>query len=207
MSAGRKILYGAAVLVLGVVLGVAGGCTAHRRPSFTAEEYQLLKEPPLPYSVSIVEWDVATRVKTSRNPEAYARILADVAIPSRAFRDMRRAPSPEPQPDLAATSTGVYCNTALIPALSIISLGIIPTVWQEEDCQGMFLRSMKDPGRPPVRIDVRFRGTAMIGWASLLVGALPGWSWGDIRRDSAYHQMLRLEVIRHRAEIERLVVP
>jgi hypothetical protein len=115
--------------------------------------------------------------------------------------------SPGAQADLAATSTGVYCNTAVIPILSIISLGIVPTVWKEEDCQGMFLRSTKNPDRPPVRVEVRFRGTAMIGWASLLVGALPGWSWGDIRGDSHYHQMLRLEVIRHRAEIERLLVP
>ena len=155
--------------------------------------------------MSIVEWDAASRAKTSQNPEAYARILADVAIPSGAFRKMRRETSPEAQADLAATSTGVHCNTAVIPVLSIISLGIIPTVWQEEDCQGMFLRSTKDPDRPPVRIDVRFKGTAMMGWASLLVGVLPGWSWGDIRGDLAYHQMLRLEVIRHRAEIERLV--
>jgi hypothetical protein len=118
---------------------------------------------------------------------------------------MRRETSPGARADLAATSTGLYCNTAVIPALSIISLGIIPTVWQEEDCEGMFLRSTRHPDRPPVRIDVRFKGTAMMGWASLFVGALPGWSWGDIRGDSAYHQMLRLEVIRHRAEIERLV--
>jgi len=207
MSAGRKILYSGGVVVLAVVLGAAGGCGAHRRPSFTAQERQLLTQPPLPYSVVIVEWDAATRAKMSKNPEAYAQNLADVAVPSRAFREIRRDVSPGAQADLAATSTGAYCNTALIPVLSIISLGIIPTVWQEEDCEGMFLRSMKFPDRPPVRIDVRFRGTAMMGWASFLVGALPGWSWGDIRGDSAYHEMLRLEVIRHRTEIERLVGP
>jgi len=194
-------------VVLAIVLGAAGGCGAHRRPSFTAQERQLLTQPPLPYSVVIVECDAATRAKMSKNPEAYAQNLADVAVPSRAFREIRRDVSPGAQADLAATSTGAYCNTALIPVLSIISLGIIPTVWQEEDCEGMFLRSMKFPDRSPVRIDVRFRGTAMMGWASLLVGALPGWSWGDIRGDSAYHDMLRLEVIRHRTEIERLVGP
>jgi hypothetical protein len=207
MSAGRKIVYAASALVLAVIFGAAGGCAAHRRPSFTAEERQLLSKPPLPYSVTIVEWDAATRAKTSQNPEAYARSLADVVIPSRAFREVRRETSSEAHAELAATSTGEYCNTAIIPVLSIFSVGIIPTVWQEEDCEGMFLRSTNHPDRSPVRIDVRFKGTAMMGWASLLVGALPGWSWGDIRGDSAYHEMLRLEVTRRRAEIERLVAP
>jgi hypothetical protein len=206
MSATRKILWGAGIVVLAVLLGAAGGCAAHRRPSFTADERRLLNQPPLPYSVSVVAWDAGTRAKTSQNPEAYARTLADVSIPSRAFREMHLETSGA-QVDLTATSTGTYCNTALIPALSIISLGIVPTVWQEEECQGMVLRSTKYPDRPPVRIDVRFKGTAMMGWACLVVGALPGWSWGNIRGDSAYHKMLRLEVIRHRAEIEGLVAP
>jgi hypothetical protein len=207
MSAGRKIVYVAGALVLAVVFGAAGGCAAHRRPSFTVEERQLLSQPPLPYSVSIVEWDGATRVKTSQNPEAYARRLADFLIPSRAFREVRRETSPEVHAELAATSTGAYCNTAIIPVLSIFSVGIIPTVWQEEDCEGTFLRSTNHPDRPAVRIDVRFKGAAMMGWASIFVGALPGWSWGDIRGDSAYHEMLRLEVTRRRAEIERLLAP
>jgi hypothetical protein len=207
MSAGRKIVYVAGALVLAVIFGASGGCAAHRRPSFTAAERQLLKQPPLPYSVAIVEWDAATRAKMSQNPEAYARNLADVVIPSRAFREVRRDSSPETHAELAATSTGEYCNTAIIPILSIVSVGIIPTVWQEEDCAGMFLRSTNHPDRPGLRIDVRFKGTAMMGWASLFVGALPGWSWGDIRGDSAYHEMLRLEVTRRRAEIERLVGP
>ena len=82
MSARRKILYAAGALVLAVIFGAAGGWSAHRRPSITAEERQLLGQPPLPYSVSIVEWDAAARAKTSQNPEAYARRLADVVIPS-----------------------------------------------------------------------------------------------------------------------------
>ena len=207
MTTRRKVICAVGALVLLVIFGAAGGCVAHRRPSFTAEERQLLSQPPLPYSVSMVEWDDATRTKTSKNPEAYARILADVAIPSRSFREMRRETSLQTHAELAATSTGVYCNTAVIPILSIISVGIIPTVWQEEDCEGMFLRSTNHPDRPAVRIDVRLKGTAMMGWASLFVGALPGWSWGDIRGDSAYREMLRLEVTRRRAEIERLVAP
>ena len=64
MSARRKILYAAGALVLAVIFGAAGGWSAHRRPSITAEERQLLGQPPLPYSVSIVEWDAAARAKT-----------------------------------------------------------------------------------------------------------------------------------------------
>jgi hypothetical protein len=101
---------------------------------------------------------------------------------------------------------GLYCNSAVIPALSIISLGIIPTIFQDEHCEGMLLR--RAAGRPKsegVQIKMRYKGTVIMGWGAVVVGALPGWSYGSMESDSRFVERFRLAVMRQRAEIAQLV--
>lgn len=188
------------------VIGVSGGCFAHKRPPApNVSERVLLKTAPLPYSVTVAWWDDAT--KTGQNPEAYGDALAKLVIASGTFRSSRyeRTSAPAGQ-DLVATSTGVYCNTAMIPVLSILSLGLIPTVFQDEHCQGMLLRTAAgQPESEAVQIDVRYTGTVIMGWAAVVVGVLPGWSYGSIEGDSRFADRFRLAVLRRRADIERLV--
>jgi hypothetical protein len=201
----RSFIIGGVAMLMFIIVGMAGGCSAHRRPpALTDEERELLDAPPLPYAVSIVPWDPATAPRKGANPEAYASNLAEIAIPSRAFRDVRREPTPGPQADLTAMSTGVYCNTAVIPLFTIISLGIIPTIWDETDCQGMTLHSARIRSGGSVQVAVRYKGRAVMGWGAIFLGVLPGWAYGDVRGDARYRERFRLEVIRHRQAIEQL---
>ena len=201
----KRILIVAALLAYAAI-GVAGGCNAYRRPpALNTEERALLQGSPLPYSVTVAWWDEAT--KTGQNPEAYGGALARLVTSSGAFKASRyeRSSTPSGQ-DLVATSTGLYCNTAVIPALSIISLGVIPTIFQDEHCEGMLLR--RSAGRPKsegVQIEVRSKGPVVMGWGAVVVGALPGWAYGSVDGDSRFGERFRLAVIRRRAEIDRLV--
>ena len=43
-----------------------------------------------------------------------------------------------------------------------------------------------------------------MGWVGVIVGALPGWSYGSVNSDARFAERFRVEVLRHRAEIERL---
>ena len=138
--------------------------------------------------------------------EAYGDSLAQLVLSSGAFKSSRyeRSPMPTGQ-DLVATSTGLYCNSALIPALSIISLGIIPTIFEDQHCQGMLLR--RAAGRPKnegVQVAVRHKGQVVMGWVAVVVGALPGWSYGSVYNDSRFAERFRLAVMERRAEIDRL---
>ena len=45
------------------------------------------------------------------------------------------------QADLLATSTGLYCGTAIIPLFTILSLGAIPTIFTDRDCEGVSFRA------------------------------------------------------------------
>jgi hypothetical protein len=185
-----------------------GGCSAYRRPAgLNAAERQLLESPPLPYTVSIVPWDSERAARTTQNPQAYARSLAYLVGASGAFRASRLEAAPAADSDLIATSTGAYCNKAIIPLLSIISLGLIPTVFDDANCVGLVLRR---PGATSssdsVEINFRYEGRVVMGWAAVVIGALPGWSYGGgAGSDARYRDRLRLEVIRHQSDIGRLV--
>jgi hypothetical protein len=202
----RKQVLIIAAAVLFAIVGISGGCDAHRRPpALSAEERALLQGAPLPYSVTVALWDLET--DTGQNPEGYAGRLAKLVAASGAFKANRyeRSPNPVGQ-DLVATSTGLYCNSAVIPVFTLISLGIIPTVFQEEQCEGMLLRAAANqPKRNGVEVTARFKGTFVMGWAAVVCGAMPGWSYGPVATDSRFVQRFRLAVIRRREELARIL--
>lgn len=198
------------LVVVGIVafvsVGFAGGCSAYRRPpEFSASERLLLRAPPLPYSVTVSWWDAKTKMDMS--PEAYATPLAKLVSRSGAFRTTRYQHSALPgQQDLVATSTGLYCNSAIIPILTIITLGIIPTIFQDEQCEGMLLRRSADEApEDGVKVEIRSRQRVVMGWVAVVLGALPGWSYGSLGDDSRYAQQFHLAVIARSREIQQLV--
>lgn len=200
-----RVLIIAGILAYALV-GVSSGCSAYRRPpEFSSPERVLLQAPPLPYSVTVSWWDAKTKMDMS--PEAYANPLAKIVSRSGVFRATRYQHSALPgQQDLVATSTGVYCNTAILPFLTIITLGIIPTVFQDEQCQGMLLRrSADDAPEDGVKIEISSKQRVVMGWVSVVLGALPGWSYGSLGDDSRFAQQFRLAVIGRNKEIQQLV--
>jgi len=202
----HKVLVLGAVIVCFIASGMTGACGAHRRPpSFNAEERRLLESEPLPYTVSVVPWDTATGERLKKDPAAYARGLAELLAASQAFRASRLEAAPGPATDLIASSTGGHCNRAVIPILSILSLGVVPTVFEDEECDGMVLTPAKSSSVGSVELESRYKARTVMGWAAVPLGALPDWSYGPMREDRRYAELFRLEIIRRRAEIERLV--
>jgi hypothetical protein len=97
------------------------------------------------------------------------------------------------------------CNSNIIPIFTLLSFGLIPTVWTETDCQGVEIRSARGGGSDAsVNVVYSDKGEAMMGWAAVIMGAMPGWSYGSSRNDSRYPVHFRLEVIQHESEIESL---
>jgi hypothetical protein len=204
MSRRRLLIVG--IIAAYLIGGVSGGCFAHQRPErLSSQEESILHDPPLPYSATVVWWDEKT--KTGQNPEAYAGPLAKILSRSGAFRtnQYQRAAIPGKQ-DLIATSTGVYCNTAALPFLTILTLGVVPTIFRDEQCQGMLLRkSSDDLPRKGITIEVRERPLLVMGWVAVPMGLLPGWSYGEVKDDERFAQRFRLAVLERANEIHALV--
>ena len=208
-SIGRRnqivLLAGALCLA---VAGASGGCYAHRMPGpGTADTalQQSMTGMPLPFIVSVVPWNSDPGEQSGRDPQAYARSLADVVASSGAFRSSRFETSPSADADLVAMSMGMRCETSVVPLFTILSAGLIPTVFEGESCDGMVIRSAKPATPPPVEIRVRHKAQTVIGWAAIVFGALPGWAYGTVGDDRGYSDLFRLEIARSRKEIEQLV--
>jgi hypothetical protein len=133
--------------------------------------------------------------------------LADLLTKSQAFRTVRFEREPGAGTDLIASSTGLYCNTAVIPLFTIVSPGVVPTIFEDEDCQAMVLRSAKNPARTSPEIVARYKGRVVMGWFAVPLGVMPGWSHGSAREDGRYAERFRVEVFRQREQIERIAAP
>jgi hypothetical protein len=188
------------------VVAASGGCYAHRRPAaLSADEQKLLDAQPLPYTVSIVPWNADAAETTGRDPQAYAKSLATVVQRSGAFRATRYDDRPAANADLVAISTGAHCDTSIIPVFTILTVGVIPTIFDAEECEGMILRAAKPSTTPPVEIAVSHKSEVITGWAAVVFGAMPGWSWRRGADDRRYNDRFRIEIIRHQADIDRMV--
>ncbi len=202
----NKLVVFAAVALCFPIAGLSGACGAYRRPAgLTAAERQVLDSGPLPYSVSVVPWTPEVAAQRGQEPGAYAGSLAALLEASKAFQSCRLTSRQSVHSDLIATSSGQYCNTAVIPLWTILSLGIIPTVFEDEDCEGVVLRSARSQSSAAVEVDVRYKGTVVMGWAAVPLGMLPGWSHGSLSEDSRFRERFRLNILRRRADITRLV--
>lgn len=202
----HRLLVFLAGVVCFIVAGMTGACGAHRRPASPSEEdHRLLETEPLPYVVSVVPWDSDTSKRLAKDAGAYAQSLAELLAASHAFRRSRMEAEPGSDTDFIASPTGAHCNTAIVPFWSIISLGLVPTVFDDENCDSMVLRSAKSPTAGSVEVGVQYKGRVVMGLAAIPLGVLPGWSHGSAREDTRYRERFRLEIIRQRGEIERLV--
>jgi hypothetical protein len=194
------------VIWMACIAWSASACGAQRvlyKP--TAVERAQLAEPPIPLSVVVVQWRAGNSV--AQSAKAYGDDIAKLIIGSHAFSNATYDPPPTRAVvgDLTAESTGDYCNTAIIPLFSIITLGVFPTIWTETQCDGaVFRRYGAPPGSDSVVVRIRYSTKAMMGWLALPVGLLPGWSWKSGDDQASYKKAFRLAVIAKRDELTRL---
>jgi hypothetical protein len=206
----HKLLVFAAVALSFPISCMSGACSAYRRPTeLTATERQVVDSGPLPYSVSVVPWTPEIAAQRGQEPGAYARSLTTLLEASHAFRSCGLTTGPDASADLLATSSGQHCNTAIIPLFTILSLGIIPTVFDDEDCEGLVLHPShsRSSTSAEVEVEVRHKGKVVMGWAAVPLGMLPGWSHGSLREDPRFRERFRLNILRRRADIDRLAAP
>lgn len=194
----------ATILIVGY--GLTGGCYAQRIPiAPSVAERRLLNEPPLPYSVVVVPWDSTNKELGGRNIEAYSQPVVDLLAKSHAFTSVQLDLKRVRTADLVVASAGDYCNSAVIPFLSLITLGIVPTVFTDQACVGMVFRAMHDSMHvDSVTVHYAHEGRVVMGWLAIPIGFLPGWSHRDASEGKRYRERVRLEVLKHRDELARL---
>lgn len=207
----RKIVIRLSVAIF-LLYGVAGqGCgvtTLPPRPD--ASQRALLKAPPLGYSVAVVPWstdslDVTFHAAGGKSARAYGRNLFERLVATNAFRSVVYDTTGTSDADLLAVSTGEYCNTAIIPLFSILTLGLFPTVFEDQTCEGVrFLAASADLGADSVMVRKHSEERVVMGWVAIPLSLLPG--WGTYRTsDRRNGQLLRLEILTQQDDLARLI--
>jgi hypothetical protein len=202
---GRRGRVALAVLALMVIaVGGSGGCYAHRTASadVTPVEQQLLQNMPLPYTVAVVPWEVDAGDRNGRGADAHARALADLLARSGAFKGAHLGKTDAAE--LVAVPTGVACDSSVVPVFTVLTAGVIPTVFDGERCDGWILRSARGGAAAPVEFRVSEKGQVVFGWPAAFLGLTPGWSYGHVGNDSDYSGRVRLELARNRTAVEAL---
>jgi len=109
-------------------------------------------------------------------------------------------------PDLIARVTGLPEGAAVIPALTLLTLGLFPTVADETWGAKFELAAPRNPARS-VEIETRWTGATTLGWASAFLNLLPGRTAGDVTSHPRSIEHFRVSIAAHAAEIEGLARP
>lgn len=167
-------------LLAAVILGPLVGCvSAPLPPRLTAEQSKRLAELPLPYSVGVAPY---------MHP-VYSDHLTAVLKASSVFSKVEPLASFRQPPDLIATVEKSIHGTAVIPALTFLTAGVVPTVVQEDHGFVFSLAPSAQRSRKTM-VDASYSGTTTLGWAGLGVRALPGYTGTEPEQSGRFLKML-----------------
>ena len=89
----------------------------------------------------------------------------------------------------------------MIPIFSLITLGLIPTVIEEESGYSFSLRSSKSSERVVI-VEYVHRGYSVLGWGAGLLNFFPQWTGNDVYNDPRFKERLKLAILTKAQEIK-----
>lgn len=175
------------------VVAVVGGCGSSALPApLTTEQRTSAEEASFPVTVG---------VERDQYP-VYSDALLEVLRESGLFT---RVEPLEAAPDatlIAQVERRVY-GTAVIPVFTAVSLGLVPTVVDEEHGYSFSLRTANGAGTK-VLIDATYSGPTTLGWLAAVRNLSPDFARGDPKKTDRFRMFLRWVVAKNASEIERL---
>lgn len=177
-----------------VLTGLLKGCASEQRPlPLNAGEELILDGKRLELSVGV---DPST-------PPVYAQNLLHALQETGLFSDIR--PSEKiTAPHLLARVERPISGNAVIPALTLITLGLIPTITEEEHGYSFSLRSRASTERV-VTVEYVHRGYTVLGWMAGVLNFFPQWTGEGVRDDPRFKDRLKLAILLKAREIQTVV--
>lgn len=98
------------------------------------------------------------------------------------------------------------CGTATIPIFTMVSLGIIPTIVDEEWGESFTLSRAGD-ARSGLQVEFAYTGPTTLGWIGALASLSPNSTAGNPRDTGRFSDALALAICSQAAAIEDLLKP
>jgi len=120
------------------------------------------------------------------------------------FREVGRLEEID-DPDLVASvRRQIYGTASLTPVLTIVTLGIVPTIGTEEWGESFTLRSAAGGGSA-VPIEFSYSGPTTLGWAALFRAPSPRHALGRPYDKPRFQEAFAVAIAEKAAEIDRLL--
>ncbi|MDB6066947.1 MAG: hypothetical protein JWR26_3155 [Pedosphaera sp.] len=179
------------LLVIMAVLG--GGCvgvaSSTLPPPLSATQKVRLKTARLPLTVGV------ERYKYPAYSDALVKALRNTGVFVRVDH-LERFSSP---PSLVARVERQISGSTVIPILTLLTFGIIPTT--ADETYG-YAFSLGTPGREPQRVPVEYsyQGRVTLGWVSVFLWLTPGHSTFNPEHNRRFRGRLALAILDHADE-------
>jgi len=188
----RKVLVAIGIVCSAVVVaGLLKGCASEQRPlPLNIGEETLLSSKGFGLSLGV----------EPSTPPVYAQSLLRALQQTGLFREVQ--PSDKNQaPDLLARVERSITGNAVIPILSLITLGVIPTVTEEEHGYSFSLRAPKSSERVVI-VEYVHRGYTVLGWMAGPLNFFPQWTGDSVHNDPRFKERLKLAILLKAQEIK-----
>ncbi len=181
-----------AIVLVVLVRGFAGGCTSTiLPPRLTRTQHALIDSVRFPATVAVepYKWPVYSErlITALRATQLFARVDSLSRFS-------------EPPTFVARVARPIY-GSAVLPLLTGISLGLIPTITQEEHGHAFWLISSAQP-RDSLLIDFSYRGPSVLGWVCVLLNVSPNLTSGNVYTHARFYQALAYTIAAQGPEIE-----
>lgn len=131
-------------------------------PRLTAVESGRLSEIPLPYTVGVVPY----------HQPVYSDKLTAALKASGVFKKVAPVSEIHGEPDYVAVVEESVHGSAVIPALTFVTAGVVPTV-VEEDHGLVFSLAPSSRRARKTMVDASYKGMTTLGWAALAINLSP----------------------------------
>lgn len=168
------------LLFLAIPLCLLASCASSSLPPrLTASETKRLSEIPLPYTVGVVPY---------KHP-VYSDHLTASLKASGVFKKVAPISEISGTPDYVAVVEERVHGSAVIPALTLVTAGVIPTVVGEN--HGLVFSLAPSSRRSQkTKVDASYKGTTTLGWAALAVNVSPDHTSADPDESERFYRML-----------------
>jgi hypothetical protein len=158
---------------------LAGCASTPLPPPLTEGQTARLKELPLPYSVAVAPYKYPV----------YSEKLTTSLASSGVFRQVAPLAEFKGTPDLIATIEESVHGTAAVPAATLATGGVVPTLVAERHGFRFALAPASRPARKTM-VDATYEGTTTLGWAAMAVNTSKNHTSGDPEESERFRQML-----------------
>jgi len=165
--------------------------------------------PPISRSdaalLATVHFPATVGVERYEYPVYSERLIASLRSTG-LFREVGRLEETDDPDLIASVRRPVYGTASLAPVLTIVTLGIVPTIVTEEWGESFTLRSAGGGGSA-IPIELTYSGPTTLGWAALFRAPSQRHAFGRPYDKPRFQEAFAVAIAEKAAEIDRLLEP